>query len=188
MNARITSMDNGEKSEHSVHYGKSSSSHFVAIALGSNLGNPLVNLESACHHLSQLPGVRLVRRSPWYETEPIGPPQPSYLNGCVILEVHYTPLQLLHRLLQVEHQLGRIRQERWGPRTLDLDILLFEDLILDLPQLQIPHPRMGDRAFVLIPLVGIAPHWIHPLTQQSIAEMAKQVNPKGVVRFVLKCP
>ncbi len=134
--------------------------------------------------LGQVEGVRVLRRSPWYETEPIGPPQPNYLNGCAVLEVQHSPLQLLDILLAVEQQFGRVRRERWGPRTLDLDLLLFDDLILDLPLLQIPHPRMGDRAFVLVPLATIAPDWRHPVTGQAIAQMAQQVNATGVMPIV----
>ncbi len=157
------------------------SPHTVAIALGSNLGDPLATLAAALEQLGQVEGVRVLRRSPWYETEPIGPPQPNYLNGCAVLEVQHSPLQLLDILLAVEQQFGRVRRERWGPRTLDLDLLLFNDLILDLPRLQIPHPRMGDRAFVLVPLATIAPDWLHPVTRQAIAQMAQQVNTAGVM-------
>ncbi|AFZ04165.1 2-amino-4-hydroxy-6-hydroxymethyldihydropteridine diphosphokinase [Calothrix sp. PCC 6303] len=147
-----------------------------AIALGSNLGNSLEILESAIASLVEIPGIRLNRKSSWYRTKAIGPPQPDYINGCVILEVEMTPELLLATLLKIETDFGRVRQERWGARTLDLDILLYADRIIDLPTLQIPHPRMCDRAFVLVPLNEIAPDWIVPVSGFAIKDVIKAVD------------
>jgi 2-amino-4-hydroxy-6-hydroxymethyldihydropteridine diphosphokinase len=156
------------------------SSNPCAIALGSNQGNSLSILESALESLALTPGVTLVTRSSWYQTKAIGPPQPDYLNGCAILHVTITPEDLLNVLLAIETRFGRVRQQHWGPRTLDLDLLLFDDLVLDTPTLQIPHPRMIERAFVLAPLAEIAPNWVEPVSQTAIATLVEAVDCSGV--------
>ena len=102
----------------------------AAIALGSNLGDSLTILENALTTLSQTLGIALKSHSRWYKTAAVGPPQPDYLNGCAILEVELNPEALLATLLEIEQQFGRLRGEKWGPRTLDLDLLLYGDLIL----------------------------------------------------------
>lgn len=130
--------------------------------------------------LGQIPGIDLDRRSAWYQTTAVGPPQPDYLNGCALLRVSLTPEELLAALLQTEAQFGRLRRERWGPRVLDLDLLLFDHLILDSPTLQIPHPRMVERAFVLVPLAEVAPDWIEPISQKPIATLVQAVDCSGV--------
>lgn len=148
----------------------------TAIALGSNLGDSLSILENALLELAQTPGIILVSQSRWYQTKAIGPTQPDYLNGCAILQVELTPEELLNTLLEIETKFGRVRLEKWGPRTLDLDLLLYGDIILDTPNLQIPHPRMTERAFVLVPLAEIAPDWIDPVSQKAIAFLQQEVN------------
>lgn len=155
----------------------------TAIALGSNLGDSLTTLESALSMLAQTSEVSVVARSHWYLTQPVGPPQPDYLNGCAILEVRLTPQDLLAALLQTEAEFGRVRQERNGPRTIDLDLLLFEGLVLNTPNLQIPHPRMTERAFVLVPLAEIAPDWIEPISGKAIVELVQTVDCSGVRLF-----
>ncbi|MFN6531432.1 2-amino-4-hydroxy-6-hydroxymethyldihydropteridine diphosphokinase [Nostoc sp. ChiSLP03a] len=147
-----------------------------AVSLGSNIGDSKTILSAAIEALAQTPGIVLEARSHWYQTKAVGPPQPDYLNGCVILQVEILPQQLLEILLEIEQQFGRVRQERWGPRTLDLDLLLYDDIILDTPNLQIPHPRMRDRAFVLVPLAEIAPDWIEPVSGCVIKELLKEVD------------
>ncbi|MGQ4648590.1 2-amino-4-hydroxy-6-hydroxymethyldihydropteridine diphosphokinase [Lyngbya aestuarii] len=155
-------------------------SQTAAIALGSNLGDSPKILEDALKILAQAPGINLCASSSWYKTAAVGPPQPDYLNGCALLDVQLTPQQLLITLLEIEKQLGRVRRERWGPRTLDLDLLLFNDLILNTPQLQIPHPHMQKRAFVLVPLAEIAPEWIEPISGATIAQLVQAVDCSGV--------
>lgn len=147
-----------------------------ALSLGSNMGESQTILEAAIETLAQTPGILLEARSNWYQTKAVGPAQPDYLNGCVTLQVEILPQQLLEILLGIEQQFGRVRHERWGPRTLDLDLLLYDDLILDTPNLQIPHPRMRDRAFVLVPLAEIAPDWIEPVSRCVIKELLKGVD------------
>lgn len=149
--------------------------HQSAIALGSNLGDSLTILQQACANLANQPGVELIACSRWYQTKPVGPPQPDYLNGCVLVKTKLEPLQLLKCLLTIEQKFGRERKERWGARTLDLDIILYDNLIIDLPTLQIPHPRMKERAFVLIPLAEIAPDWLEPVTGSTILELKQQL-------------
>ncbi|WP_442948985.1 2-amino-4-hydroxy-6-hydroxymethyldihydropteridine diphosphokinase [Nostoc sp.] len=147
-----------------------------ALGLGSNIGDSQTILEAAIETLAQTPGILLEAKSNWYQTKAVGPPQPDYLNGCVTLQVEILPQQLLEILLAIEQQFGRVRQERWGPRILDLDLLLYDDLIVDTPNLQIPHPRMRDRAFVLVPLAEIAPDWIEPVSGCVIKELLKEVD------------
>ena len=149
-----------------------SASAKAAIALGSNLGESLSTLEDSLKALTQTPGITLVSHSSWYTTKPVGgPPQPDYVNGCALLKVELEPHKLLEILLEIEQQFGRERKERWGPRTLDLDLILYDDLILDTPNLQIPHPRMRERAFVLMPLAEIAPNWIEPVSGKTIKQL-----------------
>lgn len=154
-----------------------------AIALGSNLGDSGAILSGALAALDQSPDVAVVACSAYYHTAPVGPPQPDYLNACAILKTSLSPEVLLQRLLQVEAQFGRVRQERWGARSLDLDLLLYDTKIVDLPNLQVPHPRMRDRAFVLVPLCDIAAHWIDPVSSQAIADLVQTVDCSGVQRI-----
>jgi 2-amino-4-hydroxy-6-hydroxymethyldihydropteridine diphosphokinase len=147
-----------------------------AIALGSNMGDSLAILEAAIQTLAQTPGIILETRSRWYKTKAVGPPQPDYLNGCAILKVEMAACDLLETLLKIETKFGRVRDFRWGPRSLDLDLLLYDDLIIDTPTLQVPHPRMRDRAFVLVPLAEIAPNWLEPVSGCVIKELLKDVD------------
>jgi 2-amino-4-hydroxy-6-hydroxymethyldihydropteridine diphosphokinase len=151
-----------------------------AIALGSNLGNSLETLESALTALAKTPEILVKAQSPWYQTKAVGPPQPDYLNGCAILQTNHAPMGLLNLLLKIEQQFGRVRQARNAPRTLDLDLLLFNDIVLNEPELEIPHPRMTERAFVLVPLADIAPNWIEPISGKAIAKLVQAVDCSGV--------
>ncbi len=147
-----------------------------AIALGSNMGDSLGILTAAIDRLNAQEGIIVKKVSQWYKTRPVGPPQPDYLNGCAILTVNLPPLSLLDQLLEVEEEFGRERSVKWGPRTLDLDLLLYDSLIIDLPKLQVPHPLMIDRSFVLVPLAEIAPDWIHPTAKTSIANLLERLD------------
>jgi 2-amino-4-hydroxy-6-hydroxymethyldihydropteridine diphosphokinase len=153
---------------------------FCAIGLGSNLGDSRSILTGAIDRLRSHPQIEVTAVSSWYTTAPIGPPQPDYLNGCAMLQTSLLPLDLLNALHSIEAEFGRVRQEVWGARTLDLDLLLYDDLIIDLPTLQVPHPRMLERAFVLVPLSEIAPNAIKPRSGQSIFTLCKQLEHSGV--------
>ena len=142
------------------------------IALGSNLGDRAGTLRAAFEALRRLPGVTSARLSPFHETEPVGPPQPAYLNACARLELREgDPRGLLDALLATEASFGRVRGERWGPRTLDLDLLLFDQAVVDEPGLTLPHPRMQERAFVLGPLADLDPGLRHPVSGRSVSEL-----------------
>ena len=151
-----------------------------AIALGSNLGDRLTTLEKAIVALDKIPSITLKSHSSWYQTAPVGPPQPDYLNGCALLEVQLPPQKLMSTLLAVEKDFGRVRRQRWGARTLDLDIIFLGDLVIDTPNLKIPHPRREERAFVLMPLAEIAPDWLDPLTGKTVKQLLQGVDCSGV--------
>ena len=153
------------------------------IALGSNLGDSRAILETAIETLAATPSITLEARSSWYQTKAVGPPQPDYLNGCVLLRVQLSPQSLLETLLGIEAKFGRYRSLRWGPRTIDLDLILYDDLILDTTTLVLPHPRMRERAFVLVPLAEIVPDWVEPVSGKAIAQLVQAVDCSGVRRI-----
>ena len=154
-----------------------------AIGLGSNLGDSRSILMGAIDRFHKHPQLEIIAVSSWYLTDPIGPPQPDYINGCATIKTSLAPLDLLTILQAIESEFGRVRQEIWGARTLDLDLLLYDNLIIDLPTLQIPHPRMLERAFVLVPLAEIAPNSIEPKSGHSIATLCHKLEYSGVKLF-----
>lgn len=147
------------------------------IGLGSNLGNRRANLVAAVELIGRLPGTQVRRVSSFVETAPVGgpPEQQPFLNAAAEVESVLTPRVLLERLQEIEQKLGRARSERWGPRPIDLDILLWGDQRVDEPDLTIPHPSMHFRRFVLEPLVEIAPEARHP-AGWSVVERWKRLN------------
>ncbi|HEX2258676.1 MAG TPA: 2-amino-4-hydroxy-6-hydroxymethyldihydropteridine diphosphokinase [Actinomycetota bacterium] len=128
----------------------------VYIGLGSNLGDRLSNLRTAVEQLSSLMP-QIVGVSSVYETEPVGPEQPDYLNAVVCADTDLAPEALLAAMQQIESKLGRTRMTRWGPRTIDLDLLLYGDQIINSKDLKVPHPEITNRAFVLVPLLELQP-------------------------------
>jgi 2-amino-4-hydroxy-6-hydroxymethyldihydropteridine diphosphokinase len=134
----------------------------VYIGLGSNLENPRAQVETALRELDQLPESRLIAASSLYQSRPIGPPQPDYINAVAVLDTALAPLALLDQLQALEQRHERVRLERWGPRTLDLDLLLYGDRVIDEPRLQVPHPELTKRNFVLYPLAELAPELTLP--------------------------
>lgn len=143
------------------------------IGLGSNLGDRQIALDRAIEMLSVSPEIQLQASSRWIETAPVGGPssQPPFLNGAALLETSLEPLALLDQLQEVEQQLGRHRDIHWGPRTLDLDLLLYDDQLIRQPRLSVPHPRMAFRRFVLQGAAEIAPDMIHPQIGWTIGRL-----------------
>jgi 2-amino-4-hydroxy-6-hydroxymethyldihydropteridine diphosphokinase len=156
----------------------------VLVALGSNLGDRRGHLEQALGRLAATSGVRSVRAGDAFETDPVGgPPQGPFLNACVLLETDLDPRQMLAALRAVEAGASRVRQERWGPRTLDLDLLLHGDTLLEEPDLTVPHPRMLERAFVLIPAAELAPDLVHPGLGRTLGDLAGECGGDGLRRL-----
>ena len=153
--------------------------HTVYIALGTNLGDRSANLDSALASLP--PAVNILSSSPVYETPPWGYlRQSSFLNQVVKCETHLTPEELLDYLKAIEKRLGRKPTFLYGPRTIDLDILFYDDLVLETSSLTIPHPRLDERAFVLVPFANLDSDMLHPVSGKSIRELLESVDISGV--------
>ena len=148
---------------------------FAYIALGSNLGDKEKNLRHALLLLTQQ-GVEVVRVSSFLSTEPYGvTDQPQFLNAVACVRTSLAPLALLDVLLATELAMGRVRLRHWGERNIDLDLLLYEEVVLDTPRLRLPHPDMKNRDFVLLPLAEIAPELKHPTLQKTIWELKENL-------------
>jgi|UniRef100_A0A7C3SHQ5 2-amino-4-hydroxy-6-hydroxymethyldihydropteridine diphosphokinase len=142
------------------------------IGLGANLGDPPRQIEEALRRLGEVEEVEVLKVSTFYLTPPLGPPgQPWYVNAVAQIKTRLTPEELLRVLLGIEKAMGRRRGERWGPRLIDLDLLLYNGEIITGPELTVPHPEMHRRAFVLAPLMEIAPEAWHPVLQKTVAEL-----------------
>lgn len=153
----------------------------AVIGLGANWGEPRQALSGAVHALGSLGSLGGVRRiSSLYETLPVGPPQPNFLNAAVLWEGQLDPDALLGVLQRLELAAGRVRTVRWGPRTLDLDLLWVEGVRRDEPRLTLPHPRLPERAFALVPLVEVAPGARDPRSGRLYAETLAELGAEGV--------
>jgi 2-amino-4-hydroxy-6-hydroxymethyldihydropteridine diphosphokinase len=154
----------------------------VYLALGTNLGDRPANLQAA---VAALPtAVTMLAESPVYETPPWGfADQPAFLNMVLKGETHLAPLALLAFLKKLETRLGRTPSLRYGPRKIDIDILFYDDLVLDTPELTIPHPNLHERSFVLVPLADLAAELVHPVFGKPIREYLAVVDTTGVKRY-----
>ncbi len=147
----------------------------VYVGLGSNLGNKKENLVNAINRIDAYSGICVIDKSGFHETTPVGgPPQPDYVNCAIELETEFTPQTLLKEFKKIEKKLGRKSDVRWGPRIIDLDILLYGDRIVSDHNLIIPHERMHERAFVLAPLCEISPDIKHPVLKLNISELLEK--------------
>jgi 2-amino-4-hydroxy-6-hydroxymethyldihydropteridine diphosphokinase len=153
----------------------------VVLSLGSNLGRRFQTLQGAIDTLFDAPGLEFVAASPVYETDPVGGPggQRPYLNAIVIAETTLHPRALLERAQGVENAFGRVRQERWGPRTLDIDLIIVGDTVSDDPDLTLPHPLAHERAFVLVPWSKADPGGVLP-GQGQVADLLTDLDESGV--------
>lgn len=158
------------------------------LGLGSNLGDRRENLRQAVDQLARVPGIVVRRRSSLYENPPVGyEAQPDFLNAVVEVETSLSPWALLEVLQAIETDLGRVRTLRWGPRTVDLDLLLYEGVRLDEERLTLPHPRLGERAFVLVPLAELAPDWPLP-DGRTAGQAAEEVKADADLRLQSQGP
>lgn len=149
----------------------------VFIGLGSNTGDKIENIKKAIEELGKVPENKVVDVSTLYRTEPVGGvDQDWFVNAVAELETTLSPRELLNTLLDIERDLGRIRDVKWGPRTIDLDILLYDDLIMDEEGLSIPHPLLQERGFVLVPMAEIAPKVMHPRLKKDMSEIMKSIH------------
>lgn len=156
--------------------------HIVYLALGSNLGDRRENLRQAVASLS--PQMVVKAKSRVYETPPWGfEDQPMFLNQAVKAETYLDPQPLIKHLKRLEIALGRRESFQNGPRLIDIDILFYDDLVLDTPLLTLPHPRLHERAFVLLPMLDIAPELVHPVTHKTIREMAASCDLSGITQI-----
>jgi len=148
------------------------------LGLGSNQGDPARSLPEALARLQSRPQIELLQQSRFRQTRPIGGPagQAKYLNAAAVVRTSLSPMELLRACQEIENDLGRRREERWGPRTLDIDLLLYDDLVLNEPELQIPHPRMAWRRFVLEPAAEIAAEMVHPVICWTVGHLLYHLN------------
>jgi 2-amino-4-hydroxy-6-hydroxymethyldihydropteridine diphosphokinase len=152
-------------------------SNIVFIALGTNLGNREENIKKAILKVGELPQTLIAATSSIIDTKPIGKTnQPDFLNCVIKIKTSFTPEELLYELQKIEKEMGRIRKEKWGPRIIDLDILFFNDNIIETEKLTIPHPEILNRKFVLQLMNEIAPEFVHPIEKKTIEQLYAELN------------
>ena len=156
------------------------------LGFGGNLGKPLNNFRQARQQLAEHPQVTVISSSPLYQTPPVGGPdgQLDYLNAVVEIRTGLSALDLLQLCRRIEDNAGRIREQHWGARTLDIDLLLIDDLVMDVPHLTLPHPRLQQRHFVLLPLNDLAPQLNHPILNETISNLLEALpTAAGITRL-----
>lgn len=157
----------------------------VYIGLGSNKDDRESYLNRAIHELEKLNGISIMEISPFYETLPFGViEQPSYLNGVVLIDTELSPLELYQNVKIVEESVGRTKSFRWGPREIDLDIILFDSMVYEDDMLQIPHKDFRKRDFVLVPLLDISPELIDPITKESLSKILMNLDESYIIREI----
>jgi 2-amino-4-hydroxy-6-hydroxymethyldihydropteridine diphosphokinase len=155
----------------------------VYIGIGSNLGDRDFLVRKAVEALRQLPQTNVSGVSSLYDTEPVGETeQPPFLNAVAWIETELPARDLLWQMLLIERRMGRVRAKRWGPRPIDLDLLFYDTELIDEPDLQVPHPEANRRAFVLLPLLELDPHFRHPVTGETVRRMIQKLPPNPPVR------
>lgn len=158
----------------------------VFIGLGSNRGDKKKNCLEAIERLNQVPGQKIRRLSSWYLSEPVGLEDPEwFINGVVGVETSLAPEELLGRLLQIETLMGRERTLKWGPRTIDLDLLAYDQVIVKTETLVLPHPQAAKRRFVLEPWAEIAPDFVHPVLKKTIRRLKEEWEGSGQAVILL---
>lgn len=159
--------------------------HSVYIGFGSNIGDRLSYIQNAIQHIAQTKGIIIHKISSLYKTSPVGyDAQDDFLNGVVAIQTDLPPLNLLHTLKQIETSVGRQHRSRWGPREIDLDILIYADVCQKTTEITIPHPEMHLRRFVLVPLVELAPDIVHPIFKETIQNL---LNNLETDQSIVKC-
>jgi 2-amino-4-hydroxy-6-hydroxymethyldihydropteridine diphosphokinase len=152
----------------------------VYLGLGSNIGSRLSNIRFALAAIGQVPGVSILRLSPIYESEPYGnQDQPGFLNAVLEVETSLDHCDLLKALQRVERHMGRVRKQKWDPRVIDLDILYYGSLVIEDPELAVPHPDLHNRDFVLVPLNDLIPRFTDPLRQATVQGLMKKLGKSG---------
>jgi 2-amino-4-hydroxy-6-hydroxymethyldihydropteridine diphosphokinase len=160
--------------------------HVAYIGLGSNLDNPAAQLDEARRRLSAVDGLGITCISSYYATLPVGVlEQPWFVNAVASIRTTLSPEDLLDALLLVEKEMGRVRKQRWGPRLVDLDLLLYNNRIVNTLRLVLPHPEMASRGFVLLPLAEIAPEAYHPVLQKTASQLLAELAPGAKVAHKL---
>ncbi|OGP53273.1 MAG: 2-amino-4-hydroxy-6-hydroxymethyldihydropteridine diphosphokinase [Deltaproteobacteria bacterium RBG_13_52_11b] len=160
--------------------------HIAFIGIGSNMGDKVRRCEEAISEILKVDRHTLLAKSSFFKTQPMGYTlQDWFVNGVIKIETELEALDLLHSLKTIERQMGRVKTFRWGPRAIDLDILLFDGTNIEIPELQIPHPRLHERQFVLVPLAEIDPNLLHPVLKKTVQGLLEDLKEnQGVERLL----